>query len=101
MDDEKKPPTPSDALQNRRVKRQGKEMGAFYKGHRITTTVRKLRAAKVTHVVYLVEREDGGDWTPAREGVLYGPFYSTEEASAAADLTARLWIDQQQPGLPR
>jgi len=71
-------------------------MSAIYKGHRITTTARSpYGVGKVDHVFYHVDRKDSDDWKLVREGKLYGPFDSLEDARTSAESVARGWIDQQ------
>ena len=71
-------------------------MSEIYKGHRITTTVMSPYAVgKVAQVIYQVDRKDGDGWKLAREGKLYGPFDSSEDARSSGQSVARKWIDQQ------
>ena len=66
-----------------------------HKGYRILTTVPYFaESSNVNRVTYHIDRRERDGWNHIREGTLYGPFKSGEDARSAAESAARGWIDQ-------
>ena len=65
-----------------------------YKGYRIATTVPNFWTSAAM-ANYRVDRMNSRGWQRAHEGTVRGSFSNLNDAHSAADVAARLWIDQQ------
>ena len=65
-----------------------------HKGYRILTTVPNIPGSiNLNRVIYRIDRRERDGWNHIREGTLYGPFNSHDDARSAAESAARGWID--------